>query len=300
MDEQTYEKYKRAGKIAAVARDLGADKIKEGTSFIEVATIIESYIRDQRAGIAFPVNIALNTLAAHYTPLQADSLVFKKGDVVKLDVGAHVDGYIADTAITLEVSTNKFQNLILASGNALDNAIKHMKAGIDLTDIGKIVQDTISSFGYKPIDNLTGHSMERYELHSGMSVPNVTQGSTRSFPKPGDVLAIEPFATTGIGHVITGKGSNIYICMPSLKAKLVRDAKLKSAYAKIHAAFSTLPFAHRWCEKLFPDSTDIILKKLAYSGLIRHYPQLVEAKNGMVSQKEHTVIVHEDGCEVIT
>lgn len=300
MDDQIYEKYQRAGKIAAAARSLGADAIKEGVSFLDIVNRIESHIKKEGGSIAFPVNIAVNDLAAHFTPLKNDIISFQKGDLVKLDVGAHVDGYIADTAITIEVGTNMHQDLIKASDDALNQALQQVKPGHDLSEVGTAIEQTIVSYGYKPIENLTGHSMNHYELHSGMSVPNVSKGITRCVPKIGDVLAIEPFATSGSGHVISGKGSNIYLCMPSLKSRFVRDDKIKHAFAVLKNSFSTLPFAHRWCEPLFHDSTDMMLKKLSFHGLIRHYPQLVEAKNGLVSQKEHTVIVTEEGCKVIT
>ncbi len=300
MDEQTYQKYVHAGKIAAAARNLGVELIKEEVPFLDLTNRVEQFIYEQGAGLAFPVNIAVNTLAAHFTPLSTDTMCFKKGDLVKLDVGAHIDGFIADTAVTVEVGTHNNRDLIEASADALNQAIHHIRPGRDLGEIGKLIEQAITSYGFKPIENLTGHSMKRFELHSGVSVPNVDAGLTRCTPKVGDVLAIEPFATNGGGRVISGSGSNIYLCTPSVKSKFIRDEKIKKSLNMLTATFSTLPFAQRWCTSLFHDSTDIILKKLSYHHLIRQYPQLVEVKNGFVSQKEHTVIVTEDGCTVIT
>ena len=225
--------------------------------------------------------------------------LFKKGDVIKLDVGAHIDGYIADTALTVEIDTNKYSDMIKASSDALENAIKNIKENFSLSDIGKIVEDTISSYGYTPIDNLTGHSLEQYELHSGISVPSVSKSFNKITPKVGDVLAIEPFATNGAGHVIAGNGSNIFLCNRSFRSKIIRDHRSKVIFSKLLNKFNTLPFAQRWCEKIFPKG-EIALKKLSFLGLIKHYPQLIEIKGGIVTQKEHTVIITEDGCEVIT
>jgi len=299
MDKDVYEKYLSAGKIASEARDFGINLIKTGGKFIEVAEKVESKILDSGAALSFPVNIAINDLAAHYSPRNDDELVFKRGDVVKLDVGSHIDGYIADTAITVEIETNKYDKMIKASSDALDFAISHMRANIDLSEIGKIIEGTIKSYGYNSIDNLTGHSLDRYELHSGMSVPSISNTFCRVKPKPGDVIAIEPFATNGIGHVISGKGSNIYILKPTIKSKIIRDNKLKILLNRMSAKFKTLPFAQRWCNNM-SDNIDISLRKLSYLGLIKNYPQLVEKNGGIVTQKEHTVIVMKDGCEVIT
>jgi len=300
MDDTIYDKYKQAGKIAAEARDYGAGLIKPGVSFLEVANLVESMILKRKAGLAFPVNISINEGAAHYSPRHDDTLIFKKGNVVKLDVGAHIDGYIADTATTVEVETNNYSNMIRASNDALDNAISLVKADVDFSEIGKIVEGTIKSYGYKPINNLSGHSLEQYKLHSGMSVPNVSNTHSKIKPKEGDVLAIEPFATNGEGRVVSGRGSNIYLCNKSFRSKLIRDNKSKNLFDKLMVEFKTLPFAQRWCEDLFPNGGNLALKKLSFLGLIKHYPQLIEAKGGTVTQKEHTVIVKEDGCETTT
>jgi methionyl aminopeptidase len=299
MDDSVYENYKRAGKIAAEARDYGVSLLKPGVRLLDVATMVEQKITKNGAGLAFPVNIALNTLAAHYSPWHDDPLSFRKGDVVKLDVGAHIDGYIADTAVTVELETHLYNSMIHASDEALRKVIDVLTTHLPLSEAGKTIQNTITSFGYRPIENLMGHGLGRYELHSGVSIPNVAAFGGKTTLNDGDVVAIEPFATNGAGHVIAGQGSNIYLCTDSIKAKFIRDNKIKILSDKIRTHFRTLPFAQRWYHDLFPKD-DLSMKKLSLLGVIKHYPQLVEAKSGIVTQKEHTVIVREDGCEVIT
>lgn len=299
MDDLIYENYKRAGKIAADARDYGASLIKPGGSVLEVVSLVEKRILEQNAGLAFPVNIARNTLAAHYSPRHDDPLTFMRGDVVKLDVGAHVDGYIADTAVTIEVETHLHDTMIRASAEALEKVIGAINPHLPLSEAGRIVEETIISFGFKPIDNLMGHGLGRYELHSGVSVPNVGSFGGKNTLKEGDVVAIEPFATNGAGHVISGSGSNIYLCKDSMKAKFIREHKTKVMFDKLHAHFGSLPFAQRWFHDLFPKD-DNLMKKLAFLGVMKQYPQLVEAKGGIVTQMEHTVIIRDECCEVIT
>jgi len=299
MDSKIYENYKLAAKITAEARYYGIGLIKREASFLEVVNSIESKILDSGAGLAFPVNISVNEIAAHYSPRHDDTLTFKKGDVVKLDLGAHIDGYIADTAVTVEVETHNYDDMIKASSDGLDAAIDLMKAGVNLFEVGKAIQKTITSYGFKPIDNLTGHSMQRYLIHAGISVPSVLDKSHNTKPKVGDVLAIEPFATNGAGHVISREGSNIYLCKKSFNPRIIRDKRVKTIFGKMKNEFKTLPFAQRWLESFFSNS-DIVLRKLSFLGLIKHYPQLVDAKKGIVTQREHTVILTEEGCEVIT
>ena len=300
MDDTVYENYKHAGKIAADARDYGVTLLKPGVRFLDVATKIETRIKEKGAGLAFPVNIACNALAAHYSPRHDDESSFKKGDIVKLDVGAHIDGFIADTAITVELETHVYDTMIRASSEALEKAIHVLNTENPLNEVGRTIENTITAYGYKPINNLMGHGLDRYELHSGLSIPNIGALGGKKKPKNEDVVAIEPFATNGAGHVTSGQGSNIYLCSDSLKAKFIRDSKTKLLFEKINTNYKTLPFAQRWCHDLYPNGSDIALKKLSFLGLTKHYPQLVEAKGGMVTQKEHTVIVKEDGCEVIT
>ena len=299
MDEEIYDKYMRAGEIASKARNYGKGLIKPGVLFLDVAEKVESKIKTLGANLSFPVNIARNNLAAHYSPRHDDTLKFEEGDLVKLDVGTHVDGYIADTAETIQVDTEKYCDLIDASAEGLSTAIKNIKPGIKLAKIGEIVEKKINSFGFKPIDNLTGHSLKKYVLHSGLSVPSVNDITNISKPEIDDVIAIEPFATDGKGHVVSGEGSNIYLCNNSIRSRLIRDKRSRILYQRFKKRYKTLPFCERWVEKDF-DNGDMILRKLSYLGFLRHYPQLFEQNNGMVSQKEHTVIITKKGCEVTT
>jgi methionyl aminopeptidase len=264
-----------------------------------VANKIESYIIEQGANPAFPVNISKNEIAAHFSPKYIDDSVFNKGDIIKLDVGSHIDGYIADAAITIEIESNKYIDLIKSSSEALDNAIQIIKPGVSVSKIGVVIESTIKSYNFNPIDNLTGHSLDRYQLHSGISIPNVANSNDKTKLKYGDVIAIEPFSTIGNGHVVSGDGSNIYIVKSSLKSRLIREKKLKILFDDISNRFGSLPFAQRWCNNM-TNNVDISLKKLSFFGVIKHYPQLVEQSRSLVTQKEHTVIVQKRDCEVIT
>ena len=300
MAKDVYEKYIFAGKVAAKAREYGVGLLKSGASYLEIAEKVESKITESGAGLAFPVNISVNEIAAHFSPRHDDKkLALKKGDVVKLDLGSHFEGYIADTAVTVEIGSNKYHDMIKASSEALENAISIIKPRISLFEIGKTVEETINSYGFKPINNLTGHSMQKYVLHAGMTIPNIGDKSYKTKIKVGDVLAIEPFATDGAGHVISGEGSNIYRYVRSARSKLVRDSKTRSLAMMVNKKFKSLPFAERWCLDMFAN-TEVSLKRLLFAGCIKQYPQLIDKDKGVVTQAEHTVIIFEDGCEVTT
>jgi methionyl aminopeptidase len=295
MDPEIEEKYRKAGKITAEARNYGASLIKEGTMVLDVVTEIEDYILKNDGRVAFPVNIAIDDIAAHFTPTHNDKLVFEQGNLVKLDVGVHIDGYIGDSAVTIEVGTRNWQDLIKASQDALNVAIEIVKPGANLSLLGRSVERTIESSGFKPINNLTGHSLEQYKLHAGLSIPNVEEYN-KGIIREGDVLAIEPFATNGAGRVKGFKKSNIY--------RFLKDSDLKSPDAKrllkiIKTNRKGLPFSERWCNK-FTKKPQKILQKLVKERAITMYPILKDIDGGMVAQTEHTVIVTSDSCEIIT
>jgi methionyl aminopeptidase len=290
-----HEKYYEAGKIAAGIMEEGLKMVKPGAKLLDVANDIEDLIEKNGAKPAFPVNISINAVAAHYSPDAWDESTFKKGDLVKLDLGVHLDGYIADIAKSVDLGENK--DLIKAAKEALVSAIEAMKPGAMTNEIGAAIEDTIDDHGFKPVINLTGHMLTRGNLHGGTIIPNI---NTRHGDKieEGQVFAIEPFATDGAGRVVDESNAMIfkYIGDRPIRMKEARDI-LK--YAK--ANFGSLPFAERWVS----DITSRIkltqaLRQLIQSKAIYAYHILREKEHGRVSQAEHTVIVTGDGCEVTT
>lgn len=288
------KKYVQAGKIAAEARDFGIQHVRAGGSSLELANAVEGLIRERGGECAFPVNIGVNEVAAHYTPSKANDIRFKDGDVVKIDVGAHVDGYPADTAATVEVSTRKHSDLIRSARDALTMCIEMVRPGTSISAMGGTVARAIGSAGFKPIQNLTGHSMERYNLHAGLSIPNI-ETKDKAVVEEGMVLAIEPFSSMGAGKV-GGKGrGNIYRIIRERKA----HQEIEQLFSKMQAVFGPFPFAGRWCERLHPDPEPLV-GKMYRLGMIMSYPVLTDVGDGVVAQAEHSVIVTSDGCRVIT
>jgi methionyl aminopeptidase len=215
--------------------------------------------------------------------------------VVKLDLGVHVDGYIADTALTVEITSNRWSQLISASNEALEMVLEAMSPGIAAGVIGGTIERVVRSKGLVPVANLTGHSLERYNLHAGVSVPNVADGSTAQI-LPGMAVAIEPFATNGAGRVAGRKSGNIY---KLLRLKEMDDPDLDSLLKGMHDEFRYLPFPERWVARNTPRPEKAI-KRLLRAGAIATYPILSEVKNGMVSQFEHTVVMTGKGPVVTT
>lgn len=283
-----YENYRAAGRISREALKLGAAAIKEGVTYREVVEVVEHHIEENGAVPAFPVNISVNSVAAHFTPGARDTIAFKKGDLVKLDVGAHVDGYIGDTATTVEVGTARYEKLVEAAEQALAAAVRTVRAGITVGEVGRVIEEQIRKYGFEPIRNLQGHSLEQYRLHAGISIPNFRTGTTTKL-KAGQVIAIEPFVTDGKGYVTDAGLSNIY-----------RVAKKSVMTRQLFTAFHNLPFAESWMYRLYGEETYRKLSLLMKRRMVVPYFKLVEVKGGMVAQAEHTVHVTDDGCEILT
>ena len=290
--------YINAGKIAAQVRESTRKKYHVGSTLYEICESIEKEIIQKGGKPAFPVNTSLNEVAAHYTAEPNDQRTILETDLVKIDLGVQINGYIADTAVTVCYDP-KFDFLIQAAEAALKDAISMIRAGVKSSDVGKTIENTVKQMGGIPISNLSGHSLEQYTIHAGKSIPNIWSVGSFSFLST-EAYACEPFVTTpdGLGFVREGKTRNIFSLV---SRKRTKDAEADKLIDYIWKKFNMLPFALRW---LVPDwdekSARNLLEKLVKIKSIRSYPILVEANGQRVAQAEHTFIPQEDGIMITT
>ena len=293
------EKILKAGKIASEVKEYAKIIIKKQMPLLEIAEKIENKIRELGGKPAFPVNTSINEIAAHYTPSVNDSSIAY--GLLKVDLGVHIDGWIADTAIPFDLeNSEQNEKLIQASKDALENAIelvskKIFKKEILTTgEIGKKIQETIESKGFSPIINLSGHQIEQYNLHAGLTIPNIDNKSTEII-SPGS-YAIEPFVTNGNGKIKDGKPSGIYMLT---NPRTPRTPIAREVLNYISEEYQTLPFCSRWIHKKFGAKTLFALKQLEENGSLHQFPQLVESSNSKVAQTEHTILI-DDGKVIVT
>ncbi len=291
MNQEIRENYVEAGIVVQKARKK-AEKISEpGANLKVIAEEIEGLIRDEGLEPAFPVNLSINDEAAHYSAAPNEARELKASDVVKIDIGAHKDGYIADSALTVNPSGGN-QELIDAAEDALQEALDFIEPGVTIGELGTKVQNSVPE-KYSVVRNLTGHYIDHYEQHAGVSIPNISTANTHVIEK-GDAVAIEPFITDGSGKIKNGKKGNIYIH----KGGKVRGRTERKLLKKIKD-YRGLPFSSRWLDMGARDK--MALKKLCNAGAVKHYPILKEVEGGMVAQAEHTVLVGvDDGENIIT
>lgn len=301
------EEYEKSGKIVSKVRKMAVDYIEADMKILELVNFVESNIIEMGGKLAFPCNISINEITAHYTAPPGDKSIIKNGDLVKIDLGAHVDGYIADSAISVLVGDSDCvlkedekelsMKMIQTAQDALESAINTIKAGVELGDIGTAIEETINKNGFNSVSNLTGHGMDKYILHSGISVPNIKEINDHKIEE-GDVLAIEPFVTNGVGRV--GDMNDAYIF------RFLRDRPMRMVHAKkllhnIAMDFRNLPFCQRWLtDENDEKHLNMAMRQLITSRSVYPYHVLKEKSNARVAQAEHTVIVEKDGCKVIT
>jgi len=261
---------------------------------IEICEQVERHIRSMGCEPAFPCNISINHVAAHYTSFIGDRSTIPPRSLVKIDVGAHVNGFIADVALTVALSED-YEPLVRAAEKALETAINSIRPGVKMSTLGSLIEATIKSLGFKPIRNLSGHMLKQYTLHGEKSVPNVAVDSRASM-EAHEVYAIEPFVTNGLGVVTDSPEVYIFRYLSPKKAKKAD----KEILAAIWDRYKGLPFCDRWVSDLIPQDTLSKLLELLRTGSLYGYHVLVEKGKGLVAQAEHTVIVLEDGVEVTT
>jgi methionyl aminopeptidase len=290
LDAEQYEKHREAGEILAQVRNEAAERCEVGTGYLELSEWAEDRIRELGGEPAFPVNVSVDEEAAHGAAGPDDDREVGE-ELVKLDIGVHIDGWLADTAVTVDLRGE--DDLVAASEAALDAALDLVEPGVEAGTLGAVIEETIDSYGYNPVVNLSGHGLGHWEQHTDPNIPNraVEQSATLEV---GDVVAVEPFATTGSGKVREGAQEEIFALE---NEGTVRDRAARQALEQITEQYRTLPFAARWLDTPRPG---MALRRLQAQDIVHGYPVLKEAEGELVSQREHTIIVTPDGCEVTT
>jgi len=294
MDQKELANWKKSGEVAALLMKKAIQLCKPDVPLLEIAEKLEAEAEKLKVKWAFPINLSINEIAAHYSPQHEDKTL--ASGLLKIDLGISVDGCISDISKSVDLTPDqKYKNLIRASEDALKEAIKTAKHNIEVNKIGKAIQDSITKAGFSPVRNLSGHQLEKFMIHAGINIPNYDNNNAEKLKE--GMYAIEPFATTGEGIVQDSKPSGIYML---LQTKPVRDQKTREILEFIEKEYSTLPFSARWLVKKFGLRSLISLKTLEQQGILHHFSQLIEKSKMPVSQAEHTILVEKDKITVLT
>lgn len=285
-----------SGVIASKVLKEISQMIEPKAKIIRICTTAEQKIRDYGGTPAFPCNVSINHIAAHSTSPKGDRSEIPEFGLVKLDIGVHIDGYITDTALTVDID-GTLEGFITSTEDALEEAIAMMQPGVSLGEVGAKIEKVIKVYGLRPISNLTGHNIKRYQLHGGKQVPN-TKARGAAIAKVGEYYAIEPFATTGIGTVVDSEYVYIF-ANTGLDTRLTGTTEKLRVY--LREKYGPLPFASRWIGSSDKD-VDIVdeIRALIRAKAIRGFPLQIEKKGRPVSQAEHTIFISEEGPVILT
>jgi methionyl aminopeptidase len=297
-DTEALDKFRHSGMILRETREELKDFVHENMRVIDVCEHAEELIRKKGGKPAFPCNVSIDEVAAHYTSPPNDGKMIPEKSVVKVDIGAHVDGYVADTAVTVCFNP-EYRSMVETAESALKAAVENIGPRMSTSKLGGIIERTIKSRGFRPISNLTGHQVGRFLVHAGTSLPNVSHVFSSTI-RLGGVYAIEPFVTVknATGRVEDDKESTIF---RFVKSRSQKNAHAKQLLKHIEENFRSLPFAERWLKNVVPDKyCREAFSELLRSKAIMDYPIFVEASRKPVAQAEHTVFIVKDGCEVLT
>lgn len=286
----------KAGKIAARVLKEISEMAQPNEKLIRLCSHAEKKIVEYGGKPAFPLNVCINNIAAHRTSPQSDSNTIPEFGLVKIDVGVHINGHIADTALTVDID-GSLEGFVAATEDALEETLELLRPGSSLGDLGKRIEKVIKAYGLRPIRNLSGHNIKRFNLHAGKTLPNVSMRGTPEV-EVGEYYAIEPYATSGSGKVV--ETDHVYIFSNVLDAEPL-DSTTEKLRQYLRERYGPLPFAMRWV-KTKDDKVDVLkefrtlLKHKAISGI----PMLIEKSDRPVSMSEHTVFVSDQGPIVLT
>jgi methionyl aminopeptidase len=298
VPEEDLKKYQLAGKIAREIREKVRNSVSEGMPIIDVCEMVEDLTRKKGGKPAFPCNVSVNEVAAHYTSSPNDKQTIPEKSLVKVDIGVHVDGYIADTATTVCFDP-EYADMVDTAEEALAKAVEVLRPGLSITRFGKAIQKVIKTRGFKPVSNLTGHLIRRHLIHAGKSLPNVFNISTSRI-KEGEVYGVEPFVTVAdaAGRVENLREAHIF---RYAKSKSLKNPEAKRLLDYIRKNFLTLPFTERWLTKFMASSGyKTAFSEILSSKAVVGYPVFVEASRKVVAQAEYTIMIVKDGCVVLT
>ena len=284
-----------AGRIASAAREAGARLIVPGAALREVCEAVEEEIARRGGALAFPTQSSRNEVAAHYCASPEDPTAYAEGDLAKLDLGVHVDGWVVDTAVTVNVG-DRAENrpFVEAARAALESAIATAGPGVAVRRVSQAIENTLRKYGMRPMQNLCGHGVSRWTVHCPPAIPNTADGSGDRLPSDA-LVAIEPFATDGDGEVVERGPAEVFRLDPR-RAATAGDPAVLAAIR----AFNGLPFARRQLSAFPRKAVEKTLHALREAGHLGAYPPLVEARQRKVAQAEHTLYLAAEGVEVLT
>ncbi|KAI0094479.1 peptidase M24A, methionine aminopeptidase [Irpex rosettiformis] len=312
--ETTYADVRRGAEVHRQVRQYARKMIRPGMTTTEIADLIENGTRALvegdgiEAGVGFPTGLSLNNCAAHYTPNAGDTTVLQNGDIMKVDIGVHVKGRIVDSAFTLSWNPD-YEKLLEAVQAATNTGIREAGIDVRLGELAGYIQETMESYEVeiggktypvKPIENLSGHSIKRYQIHGGGKSICLVKNDDQTKMEEGEYFAIETFGSTGRGRVVESGEVSHYAKAADAPHVPLRLTSAKSLLKTINKNFGTIPFCRRYLDRAGESKYLLALNHLVAQGVVHDYPPLCDARGAMTAQFEHTILLRPTRKEVVS
>jgi methionyl aminopeptidase len=276
-------------------------QLKPGIKLIDIAKIIENKTyqlsnqpKSINKGIGFPASLSLNECAAHFHPIATNNIQLFKDDIIKIDFGTEVNGWIIDSAFTI-CFDYKFNKLINAVKEATYNGIKNIGVDVNIGDWGASISEVMESYEIKlngqiipikTIKNLGGHNITKGNIHGGTFLPCIDMRHEMKNNKFKEgVYAVETFGSTGTNYAHETGDATLYRLNPQYKNSQ------NNFLNKLKNKFDTLPFTDRYIDNLNNYKSE--LDTLINNKYVHTYPPLC-VYNGYTAQYEHTVYIDEN------
>ncbi|EXJ62453.1 methionyl aminopeptidase [Cladophialophora yegresii CBS 114405] len=321
VDDVFLQNYRKAAEVHRQTRQWVQESVKPGQTLLDIAEGIEDSVRallghagletgdSLKAGMGFPTGLCLNHQVAHYTPNPGQKdVVLQHQDVLTVDFGVHINGWIVDSAFTMAFD-HTYDNLLAAVRDATDTGVKAAGVDVRISDVSAAIQEAMESyevdirgktFPVKPVRNLSAHNIKQYRIHGGKSIPFV-KNRDQTKMEEGEVFAIETFGTTGRGYVHDDVG--IYGYGLNHDAPLTVPLPLASArrlHKTIRENFSTLVFCRRYLDRLGLERYLAGMNSLVSHGIVEAYLPLADVQGSYSAQFEHTFLLRETHKEVFS
>mgnify|MGYP000610348490 CR=1 FL=1 len=324
QNDDDLQKLIKAGKIHYEVREWIRTWIKPDMNLLDITTKIENEVKLRSnydvnnplaGGLAFPVSLSINNCAAHYGSLNGEHNILKKDDICKIDFGIHFDGHLVDSAFTITFD-EKYDKLIECAKEATNKGVSLIAPDMIVGEIGEQIQEIIESYEIelngktyklKPINDLCGHSLDRFKIHTGIPIPNIkpdhkTEHLNTIKVEPNKLYAIEPYPTTGSGHVFS-KPVCSHFCYNyfehNLDEKFLLSGQEQKLLQNIKQNYNTLPFNKRWLDDILNANQTMTIFRLVKKGVLTDFPPLYDIDGSYNAQFENTVFLGNNEKKIV-